>query len=50
MVNEEMHILAEGLLTESGERLSKVFFLKDYSNFEKKYPLICIPSPLTSEL
>ena len=30
----------------SHERLSEVFFLKDYSSkFEIKYPLICVPDP-----
>ena len=28
----------------------KAFYLKEYGEFERKYPLLCVPSPLTSEV
>lgn len=49
-MNAELPILAEELLKVSHQRLSKAFYLKDFSAFKAKYPLLCIPHPCSSEL
>ena len=48
-VSKELDILAEEILQVSKERLSKAFYLKDFTDFEKKYPLICVPNPCQNE-
>ena len=48
-VSQEIPQLAEEILKHSQERLSKCFYLKEYSAFEKKYPLMCLPYPCQNE-
>lgn len=49
-ISAEIQPLVEEILKHGQERLSKVFFLKDYSTaFEPKYPLVCVPNPCQSE-
>lgn len=45
MVNAELPVLAEELQKHIHERLQKAFYLKEFSAFKKKYPLLCIPHP-----
>ena len=49
-ISKEIQELSDEILAKSQERLSKVFYIKDYSTtFETKYPLMCVPNPCTSE-
>lgn len=41
-VNEEIEGIAEMIMNAYQERLSKVVFLKDYPEFEKKYPFLVV--------
>lgn len=50
MMNGELPVLCDELLKVTQERLSKVFYLKEFSAFQKKYPLLCLPHPCSSEL
>lgn len=49
-LNAELPVLAEGIIQHGKDRLSKAFYLKEYGEFERKYPLLCVPAPLESEL
>ena len=48
-ISKEIQILSDEILEVSKERITKAFYLKEYSDFEKKYPLICVPNPCTNE-
>lgn len=49
-ISGEIEGLCHEILQQCHERLSKVFFIKDYNSaFLTKYPLVCVPNPCTSE-
>lgn len=50
MISVELPVLGEDILKIAHQRLSKVFYLKEFSAFKKKYPLLCIPHPCTNDL
>ena len=50
MVSTEMPMLGDDILKIAHHRISKVFFLKEFTAFKKKYPLICIPHPCVNDL
>jgi len=41
-INQDLPALGEMLVNAYSERLSKVVFLKDYEDFQSKYPFLCI--------
>ena len=50
MVSTELPPLGDEILKIAQQRLSKVFYLKEFTAFQKKYPLLCIPHPCMNEL
>ena len=48
-ISKEIPILSEQILAVAQERLSKAFFLKDFTEFNQKYPLVCVPDPCNSQ-
>ena len=42
-LGKEVPILSEGILEITGQRVSKFFFMDDMHEFEKRYPLVCLP-------
>lgn len=50
MISVELPVLADDILKIAHQRITKFFYLKEFSAFKKKYPLLCIPHPCTNEL
>jgi len=49
MINKDIESISENAIKIGGEPLNKVFFIKDYAQFQKKYSLLCIPSGQVSD-
>ena len=48
-ISAEIQAISDEVLTVTKERISKVFYLKEYTEFSSKYSLLCVPAPCTSE-
>ena len=48
-VTAEIQAISDEVLTVTKERISKVFYLTEFTEFALKYQLLCVPAPCTNE-